>query len=81
MLLRTPWETSTRTSAAACGRDVGHLERGIKKPSLRTIQGLAKVFAIKCGDLLDEPLPRQQPYPIEKKFTQSVRQSKRLVGK
>lgn len=53
---------------------IGQLERGAKKPSLRTLKGLAEVFEIKVGDLLDEPSPTTaKPYPMERKFVDLVR--------
>jgi len=53
---------------------VGQLERGAKKPSLRTLKRLAEVFGIKAGDLLDEAPPTAtKPYPMEKKFGDLVR--------
>lgn len=52
---------------------IGQLERGAKKPSLRTLKRLAETFGIRAGDLLDEPSPAAaKPYPMGKKFVDLV---------
>lgn len=43
---------------------VGQVERGLKKPSLRTLKILALVFEIKAGELLDESSRRAPAYPL-----------------
>ncbi len=52
---------------------VGQVERGLKKPSLRTLKILALVFEIKAGELLDESSRRAPAYPLEKKFFNLIR--------
>lgn len=52
---------------------IGQLERGFKKPSVQTVKNIATIFGIKAGALFDEELPAQKPYPLEKRFTDLVR--------
>jgi transcriptional regulator with XRE-family HTH domain len=52
---------------------VGQIERGVKKPSLRTIKRLADVFGIRAGDLLDEAEPAATPYPWVSKVADLLR--------
>ncbi len=39
---------------------LGQIERGIKKPSLKTLKQVADALGLKAGDLLDETLPRER---------------------
>ena len=52
---------------------VGQIERGLKKPSLRTVKRIAVVFEITAAELLEEATPAQRKYPIERKFADLVR--------
>ncbi|MBI4668850.1 MAG: helix-turn-helix transcriptional regulator [Elusimicrobia bacterium] len=51
---------------------VGQMERGLKIPSLITLQRIADVLGVKAGRLLDEGgppgKPSNKPYPIERRF-------------
>jgi len=52
---------------------VGQIERGVKKPSLKTLKRIADVYGIKAGDLLDESPPFSKSYPVAEKLTDLVR--------
>ena len=52
---------------------IGQLERGLKKPSLKTIKILADIFGIKAGDIFDESPSCAKQHPIERKFADLLR--------
>lgn len=39
---------------------LGQIERGIKKPSLKTLKQVADALCLKAGDLLDETAPHRR---------------------
>lgn len=52
---------------------IGQIERGIKKPSLATVQCLAEALGVDTGLLLGPSPRRPEPYPIEHKVADLIR--------
>ncbi|MBI5882195.1 MAG: helix-turn-helix domain-containing protein [Elusimicrobia bacterium] len=52
---------------------IGQIERGIRKPSLATVQRMAEALGVDPGRLLGPPPQRRDPYPIEHKVADLIR--------
>ncbi|MBI5209432.1 MAG: helix-turn-helix transcriptional regulator [Elusimicrobia bacterium] len=52
---------------------IGQIERGIRKPSLATVQRMAEALGVDPGRLLGHQPRRRDPYPVEHKVADLIR--------